>query len=93
MIVHFALKVNADSIKLIDENFFTSNFVSDDLHATQLIINTVNMMKQYNMSVIIFDLDSISGVHKQYNAISSELASASNAALAGTTFQYCKMRP
>ena len=35
MIVRLALKLNANCIKLIDDNFFVKNFVSDDYHATQ----------------------------------------------------------
>ena len=50
-------------------------------------------MKQYPLSVIIFHLDQISGIHKQYNQLSGDMQSASTSALNSTTFQYQKLRP
>ena len=49
---------------MIDSNFFFTNKVSEDQHATQLIINTVEEMKKYDKAVLVLDLDSISGVYK-----------------------------
>lgn len=64
------------------------NFISDDYHATSLIINTINMMKNYDRSVIIFDLDSIAGIGKNYTNFSEELTSASTAALKNVNYSF-----
>jgi hypothetical protein len=37
--------LEADCLKLIDANFFFENKISDDKEASQLIIDTINMMK------------------------------------------------
>ena len=66
--VNFALEMNCDCVKLIDWDYFSSSFAIDDNDCTNLLSNTVEMMKKYNKSLIIFDLDSIAGMVKQYNS-------------------------
>ena len=58
--------LEADTVKLIDANFLYQNNISDDTGASRLIIDTVNQMKEYAKSVVIFDIDSIAGVSKQF---------------------------
>jgi hypothetical protein len=64
LIVKFAIELNADCVQVIDNNYFSSKNVSDDASATQPILNVVEQMKEYPRSVIIFDMDEISCIHK-----------------------------
>lgn len=73
--------INADQIKLIDSNFFFANRVADDQVATKLMINTVEELKKYDKSVVIFDLDSIAGVSKEYGELETEIPVATRSAL------------
>ena len=83
--------LEADCLKLIDANFFFENKISDDKEASQLIIDTIKMMKQYDRSVVIFDIDSIAGVTKEYSSIKKDVSQAVNAAVEdgeGSTFNF-----
>ena len=83
--------LEADCLKLIDANFFFENKISDDKEASQLIIDTINMMKQYDRSVVIFDIDSIAGVTKEFSSIKKDVSQATNSAVEdgeGSTFNF-----
>ena len=52
-------------------------------------------MKQYDKSVVIFDIDSIAGVTKEYSSIKKDVAQAVNCAVEdaeGASFSFQKLR-
>jgi hypothetical protein len=51
------------------------------------------MMKKYRRSVVIFDLDSISGIHKEYSTFDEIVPSACNEAFKSISFSYQKRKP
>jgi hypothetical protein len=83
--------IEADCVKLIDANFLYQNNISDDTEASKLIIDTVNQMKEYSKSVVIFDIDSIAGVTKQFSSMNKEISQPTNFAIEdseGASFSY-----
>ena len=88
--------LGADCLKLIDANFFFENKISDDKEAAQLILDTINTVKQYDRSVVIFDIDSIAGVTKEFSSIKKDVSQATNSAVEdgeGSTYNFHKLRP
>jgi hypothetical protein len=73
--------LEADCVKLIDTNFLYQNNISDDTEASRIIIDTVNQMKEYPKSVVIFDIDSIAGVTKEYSTMKKDISQATNTAI------------
>jgi hypothetical protein len=61
------------------------------------MINAVEEIKEYPKSVIIFDLDSIAGLYKEYQSLTLDPEVASEKALAAgdnkCTFSYNLQRP
>ena len=78
-------------------SFFFTNKVAKDEDCMQLIIDTVEEMKKYDRSVLVFDLDSISGVYKEHGDMQEDLRSATMAAVekAGNncSFKFQKTNP
>jgi hypothetical protein len=67
------------------------NNISDDIEASKIIIDTVNQMKEYSKSVVIFDIDSIAGVTKQFSSMNKEISQPTNFAIEdneGASFSY-----
>ena len=53
-------------------------------------------MKQYDRSVVIFDIDSIAGVTKEFSSIKKDVSQATNSAVEdgeGSTYNFHKLRP
>lgn len=83
--------LEADCVKLIDANFLYQNNISDDQGAARIIIDTVNQMKEYPKSVVIFDIDSIAGLTKEYSTMKKDISQPTNTAIEdneGASFSY-----
>lgn len=67
LIVKFAQLINADAVRLFDSNFFSQNGVSEDQHINELMVKTMEEIKKYTKSIVVFDLDSIAGLSKEWS--------------------------
>jgi len=97
LIVKFALNYDADVVKLIDNNFIINNSALNDSAATSLISSVVSETKNYDKSVIIFDLDSISQIKKEYQALKQDIEVSTKIAIERgdneASFSYTVQRP
>ena len=97
LILDFALKYDADIVKLIDNAFIINNSAYDDAAALSLINDVVEEIKNYNRAVVIFDLDSISLIRREYQSLKEDLRASSKYALEGgenlASFSYVLGRP
>ena len=68
-LVKFSYEFDTDIVKLVDNNLFLQNSATTDEAAVVFLKDLVEEIKRYNKGVIIFDLDSISGIKKVYSSI------------------------
>ena len=97
LILDFSLAYNADITKLIDNNFIVNNNATDDTSAMALVNSVVEETKKYGRAVVIFDLDSIAQLRKEYQSLKEDIKSASSVAIQGgdnaSSFTYVMQRP
>ena len=97
LILDFSLAYNADITKLIDNNFIVNNNANDDTSAIALVNSVVEETKKYGRAVVIFDLDSIAQLRKEYQSLKEDIKSASSVAIQGgnnaSSFSYVMQRP
>lgn len=97
LIVKFALNYDADIVKMIDNNFIVNSSALDDSAATSLISTVVSETTKYAKSVIIFDLDSISQIKKEYQSLKQDIEVSTKIAIERgdneASFSYPLQRP
>lgn len=97
LILQFALEYDADIVKVIDNSFLINNNANDDSKAVALVNSIVEETKKYDKGVLIFDLDSIVQISKQFQSLKKEMkTSALLELVAGentSSFSYSIQRP
>lgn len=95
--IEFSYEYDADIVKLIDSSYLLQNNAFDDNQAMALINSLVEEIKRYNRAVVIFNLDEIANIKKDYSGIKEAPSHPSAFALYGgnnqATFTYTTQRP
>ena len=98
LLLDFALEYDAEMIKLIDHNYLQKKKAFDDTTAQKEVNAIIEETRRYNKTVVIFDLDSIAQISKQYSSLKTDLDAPNEKALEGNeedtnTFTYHLEKP
>ncbi len=93
----FADSYNTEVVHLVDWSLLAKKKVSEDAEIARFVLDLIIETQEYERSVIIFDLDSIAMIEKQYGNLTSDLQASDSAALEQTeknaTFSYHCLHP
>lgn len=104
LLLKFGVEGNLDAVYMIDGNTLYANQKNTEEDIIIYIESIVEECEQYNKSLIIFDLDSIAEVTREYSGLREEIKSSvtslrmdtltsSGSGLGSPTFSYRMLRP
>lgn len=98
ILIKFALKNDLATVCLVDDNYLLRTEHSEDQSAERQMAYAIHETRKHDTGMVIFNLDSIAGLVKEYSGIKSDVKQSAvgldqSEGMGGPSLHYTKLRP